>query len=270
MGATACKCDCDADDKPPFHPPSKTGKCQFDEDVEVKAVNVSSLTKASQDRTAIVAAGDEAFETILKLNGTDIEETLTFNIEQGKPLGVVSYTDAHVCPGSTVLCIIGVERFSPFYNQLGPGDSIVAIGGERLKCDDMVSTLQAARAEGGQLKITFVRRPGEIEAEVKFRPGEKMGLLVAQHAQEASRLRVQNVLVEGGVPTWNRSNPFRQIVSGDWITAVNGREMSASDLTQAIQVGRQAGHTLMLRIVKSKGDEAMEDYGPRSPNGRSQ
>jgi len=256
MGAQACKCECDADKKNDAAAGGAGSASAYAEEVESKTPKIvdAPAPEAKKDSRPPEQTGAE--DPSVKACAPPELRVLTFEIEAGKPLGArFGEIVEPKAAGGTLIATSISEKSALAWTKEGSGgiccgDTIVKVGAEGGGKQKLLEMLTQAKKAGGPVEIQVRPRPATFTVELQKNDDEKMGIVVAVHDDITDRVEVRQVASEdGAVPQWNEKNYMNQVVSGDWVVAVNGQTKPANDMIQDLQESWQKRQPLSFTIM---------------------
>lgn len=185
--------------------------------------------------------------------------TMVFSLQAKQSLGT-RFAEMRAPEPSGRLVATSITENSALWATTGgycgvrAGDVIVNVNGEGKSASysKLLELLTEAKSAGGRLELTVRPRPEQFEIDLdraKKKEGEKMGIVVAVHEAISDRVEVRQISDEGAVPSWNESHADTQVVSGDWVVAVNGEKAPANDMISSMQTCWQKKQKLTVQIL---------------------
>lgn len=194
-----------------------------------------------------------AKQEALKLDDESVRH-VSFDLEAEKPLGVV-FAELSTPEPKGSLVVTSVAEDSPLSKPLSgdrgtrPGDLVLDVNGQGGDKAVLLKVLQQARKKGGKLDLVLRIRPETFEVSLtKESEDQKMGVVVAVHDEVPDRLEVRHICDQGALPTWNEEHPTLQVVSGDWVTSINGVRAAANEMIGAMQFAWIKGGDFRLEV----------------------
>lgn len=284
MGNNACRCECNKEDETAEPVVSASALSQFEEEVAPRAPAVVEAPppvapqappalkeKPEKPEKPSTRFSDEEPERVPpplkvepevspapkqeapKVNDESIRH-VSFDLEAEKPLGVV-FAELSMPEPKGSLVVTSVAEDSPLAKPLSgdrgtrPGDLVLDVNGHGGDKGVLLKVLQQARKKGGKLDLVLRVRPETFEVSLKKESeDQKMGVVVAVHDEVPDRLEVRHICDQGALPTWNEEHPTLQVVSGDWVTSVNGTRAAANEMIGAMQFAWIKGGDFRLEV----------------------
>eukprot|EP00929_Paragymnodinium_shiwhaense_P002692 TRINITY_DN102996_c0_g1_i1.p1 TRINITY_DN102996_c0_g1~~TRINITY_DN102996_c0_g1_i1.p1 ORF type:complete len:266 (+),score=73.69 TRINITY_DN102996_c0_g1_i1:104-901(+) len=249
MGGQACKCDDSVADPVPA---GEAPRSAFQEEVVAPAAEGGAKEAPPPEQTGAEEQQNKSGSGAPVVN-PDGTWTLLFNLEAKHSLGARFAELRTPEPDGSLVATSISERSALFtttggYCGLRPGDVVVKVNGEGGSYTKLLELLTAAKAQGGRLEVTLRPRPATFNMELLRKGDEKMGIVVAVHEAIADRVEVRQISDDGAVPAWNEAHWNSQVVSGDWVIAVNGEKAAANDMISNMQACWQKREKLTIQI----------------------
>lgn len=205
-----------------------------------------------KDKSSKATKGEAATKDGLK--------TLCFQLEAKQNLGARFAELRAPEPDGTLVATSVGDRSALAVTTAGfpgilPGDIIVQVNGEGGGRTRLLELLTQAKGAGGKLEVKVRPRPQVFDVELLREGDEKMGIVVAVHDDIPDRVEVRQVSDDGAVPMWNEKNWMNQVVSGDWVMAVNGSSKAANDIISDMQSCWQKKQKLKMQILSYPTEE---------------
>lgn len=179
--------------------------------------------------------------------------------------------------GSLVVTSVSKDSvlYRPLFGRKGvrQGDIVTEVNGCSGSKTMLFDLLQQAKIRGGNLNVTLRKRPKIYQVKlVKTSPDQDMGFEVAVNDDHPGRLTVKRIYRVGALPAWIKQNPTLHVFTGDWITAVQGKRCSATEMHASLCSLWENGAdcTLEIAIQSGKSGEKGLNMPPAPSNSERQ